>query len=63
MQNPIQQVRPIHDDIAALAYQIWERKGRTIGQELESWLEAEQQLLVACFHPPARSAIKGSRCA
>ena len=42
MQEPI---HPGHDDIAALAYEIWERNGRPAGREIEFWLRAEQLLL------------------
>jgi hypothetical protein len=45
MQEPLQQPRPSHDDIAALAYEIWERNGRPAGREVEFWLRAEQSLL------------------
>ena len=32
-------------DIARLAYQIYEERGRTHGAHLDDWLEAERQLL------------------
>jgi hypothetical protein len=33
-----------HQEIAQLAYQYWERDGRTTGRDRDYWLEAEQQL-------------------
>jgi len=45
MQESIQPPRPSRDDIAALAYQMWERNGRPPGQDIEFWLQAEQTLL------------------
>jgi hypothetical protein len=33
------------NDIARLAYQIYEARGRTDGAHLDDWLEAERQLL------------------
>lgn len=35
----------VHGRIAALAYQIYEQRGREDGPELEDWLEAEQKIL------------------
>jgi hypothetical protein len=32
------------DDIACLAYALWERRGRPEGSAEQDWLEAEQQL-------------------
>jgi hypothetical protein len=34
-----------HDDIAMLAYQFWEERGRTHGNHEEDWQRAEQQIL------------------
>jgi len=61
MPNLIQQKRSIHSDIAVLAYQIWESRGRPAGHDVECWLQAEQQLLLSCSKPQPRSAIKDSR--
>jgi DUF2934 family protein len=36
--------RPSKDDIARLAYQLYERRGRLEGQDLDDWLSAEQEL-------------------
>lgn len=33
-----------HEDIALLAYHLWEEQGRPTGRELEFWLEAEKKL-------------------
>lgn len=34
------------DDIARVAYAIWERKGRPIGQDAANWEEAKRELKV-----------------
>lgn len=36
--------RPTHDDIARLAYTIFEKNGKVPGRDMENWLEAERQL-------------------
>ena len=36
---------PTHDQIAQLAYQLWEERGRPEGSAEEDWLRAEKQLL------------------
>jgi hypothetical protein len=36
--------RPSSDEIARLAYQFYETRGRRDGQDLEDWLSAEQEL-------------------
>jgi hypothetical protein len=61
MQNSIQQKRPNHDDIAVMAYYVWEKKGRPVGQHVKCWLEAEQQLLQSCSKPRPRGTFKVSR--
>ncbi len=33
-----------HEQIAKRAQQIWEKKGRPVGQDEKNWLEAEAQL-------------------
>lgn len=33
-----------HDEIARLAYSLWEQQGRPHGQEVGIWLQAEVQL-------------------
>jgi hypothetical protein len=37
--------RPSHPEIARLAAQLWEKRGRPDGRDEEIWLQAEQQLL------------------
>ena len=34
-----------YGDVARLAYELWERRGRPDGSELEDWLRAEQALV------------------
>ena len=42
---PAPQVPEIpHDKIAARAAEIWERKGRPHGQDVQNWVEAEAEL-------------------
>lgn len=36
---------PLHEEIAARAYEIWEKRGRPEGEAIAHWLEAESQLL------------------
>jgi Protein of unknown function (DUF2934) len=36
---------PIRDDIAQLAYSLWEARGRTGGSAEEDWYRAEQEIL------------------
>jgi hypothetical protein len=36
---------PTHDEIAQLAYSLYESRGRQEGQQLEDWLVAEQELV------------------
>ena len=36
---------PTHDEIAQLAYFLYESRGRQDGQDMEDWLGAEQQLV------------------
>jgi len=37
--------QPTHDEIARVAYQIWEHRGRPQGFDVKFWLEAERQIL------------------
>jgi Protein of unknown function (DUF2934) len=39
------EIHPTHDDIAALAYALWEQQGCPEGTSEENWLTAEKQLL------------------
>ena len=36
---------PTHDEIAQLAYSLYESRGRQEGHQLEDWLNAEQELI------------------
>ena len=36
---------PTHEEIAVLAREYWERRGRTHGDHLQDWLRAEQDLM------------------
>jgi Protein of unknown function (DUF2934) len=36
--------RPAPDEIAQLAYQFYERRGRRDGQDVDDWLAAEREL-------------------
>jgi hypothetical protein len=40
-------VKPTFDQIAHLAFDIWEKEGRPHGRHMEHWLEAESLLIVA----------------
>ncbi len=35
---------PTHEQIARLAYELWERRGRPMGSSDEDWWRAEQEL-------------------
>jgi hypothetical protein len=37
-------IAPTHDEIAARAQQVYEKKGRPEGRDTENWLEAEAEL-------------------
>jgi hypothetical protein len=38
------EIRPTHEDIAALAYSLWQEQGCPEGLQEENWLSAEQEL-------------------
>jgi hypothetical protein len=42
--SPLVEVQPNHDQIAAVAYSLWEKEGRQSGHDLDYWLKAENQL-------------------
>jgi hypothetical protein len=44
---------PTNEEVAALAYSIWEQEGRPEGRDLEHWRAAEAQLRQA--HAPGGS--------
>ncbi len=37
---------PVHDEIAQLAYQYWEARGRPLGSPEDDWFRAEQEVLM-----------------
>ena len=39
--------RPTHEEIAKVAYTIFEKNGRIPGRDVQNWLEAEAQLTAA----------------
>jgi len=41
-----------HDKIAARAAEIWDRKGRPHGQDVQNWMEAEAELRAEFAAPP-----------
>ncbi|MCE9590746.1 MAG: DUF2934 domain-containing protein [Planctomycetes bacterium] len=41
---PVFKPRPTHDEIARRAYEVWVRKGRPVGRDLENWNDAEREL-------------------
>ncbi|HTN71212.1 MAG TPA: DUF2934 domain-containing protein [Methylomirabilota bacterium] len=45
MELSNQQQQTNHQEIAQLAHQIWEQRGRPDGCDLDHWLEAERQML------------------
>jgi hypothetical protein len=48
MKTPIEQKPALgRDEIATLAWQLWEKEGSQHGRDQEYWYRAEQQLLAA----------------
>ncbi|MGQ9569516.1 MAG: DUF2934 domain-containing protein [Thermodesulfovibrionales bacterium] len=37
----------LYDEIAKVAYELWEQSGRIDGRELDNWLEAERIVLTS----------------
>jgi hypothetical protein len=56
MQKANQPPHPKHEEIAALAHQIWEKNGRPAGRDVQFWLQAEQSLLSSIKAPPPAQA-------
>jgi hypothetical protein len=54
MQETKPPQHPTNDDIALLAYQLWEKNGRPAGQDVEFWLQAEQSLR-SSIKPPEQA--------
>ena len=46
--------RPSEYEIARLAYQLYETRGRRDGQDLDDWLNAEQELTRHYLEPSIR---------
>ena len=44
-KNTGRRLYPTHDEIARLAYSLYESRGRQEGCQLEDWLLAEQELV------------------
>ena len=44
-KNTGRRLCPTHDEIAQLAFSLYESHGRQEGHELEDWLRAEQELV------------------
>ena len=44
-KNTGRRLGPTHDEIAQLAYNLYESRGRQAGHQLEDWLCAEQELV------------------
>jgi hypothetical protein len=44
-KNTGRRLYPTHDEIAQLAYSLYESRGRQEGQQLEDWVRAEQELV------------------
>jgi hypothetical protein len=40
-------ISPTHDEIAQLAFSLYESRGRQDGHHIEDWLRAEQELVLA----------------
>jgi hypothetical protein len=54
MKTPIEQKPALsRDEIAALAWQLWEKEGSQHGRDQEYWYRAEKQLLAAREIPRA----------
>ena len=44
-KNTDRRLHPTHDEIARLAYSLYESRGQQEGHQMEDWLRAEQQLV------------------
>ena len=47
MQRDAQPLKPTSEEIARLAYLIWDKEGRPQGRDSKHWFEAESLLLAA----------------
>ena len=43
-RDPMSLDGPLHHDIEALAYQLWEKRGRPLGSPDEDWYRAQAEL-------------------
>jgi Protein of unknown function (DUF2934) len=44
-KNTGRRLYPTHDEIAQLAFSLYESRGRQEGHQMEDWLRAEQELV------------------
>jgi len=56
MKESTKSPRSNADEIARVAYQLWEQQGRPAGKDLEFWLRAEQQLGASRQAQPSNAA-------
>ena len=67
--TPLAEARPAYEDIALLAYALWQERGCPEGSSEEDWFRAEQELAGRPKHErfavsndaPARKSSHGSR--
>ena len=50
---------PTHDEIAKLAYQIWDAHGRVMDYDVQNWLAAEGVLMMMMSKRPREYPIDG----
>src|SRR5688572_20140603 len=55
--NEPEKSKLIHEEIALLAYQLWQKDGQQTGRDLEYWLRAEKELY-AMSRPSLQSVPK-----
>lgn len=55
------QKKNLHDEIAVVAYTLFENSGRLHGYDLENWLEAEKLVMAAHADAMAGKANKSSK--
>ena len=46
-QTPLADVQDLDQHIRALAYRLWEKKGRPDGTAVDFWLQAEREILAS----------------
>ena len=61
MISPRKVAGPSHDEIAQLAFEIYESEGRPVGREVEHWFKAEQQLAHHSDLPADATQLRRSR--